>query len=106
MEDNQFLWNQLIKLGDMMGDGLHHEPDGKWISDEYGKIARILMPDTFKEIKKAKALRVNTMMNTLLSEKKCNCGGTLKQARSGSKIAYCQTCKARYKAKITKTTNE
>lgn len=40
--DNDFLLNQLVKLGDMMGDGLHHEPDGKWIEKEYRKIAKQL----------------------------------------------------------------
>lgn len=33
---------QLIKLGDMMGDGLHHEPDGKWIEKEYKQILKAL----------------------------------------------------------------
>lgn len=31
------LYGQLVKLGDMMGDGLHHEPGGKWISRDYKK---------------------------------------------------------------------
>lgn len=35
MEDNKKLHEQLIKLGDMMGDGLHHEDGGKWIEREY-----------------------------------------------------------------------
>lgn len=40
--DKDFLHRQLVKLGDMMGDGLHKEPDGKWISREYAKIAKQL----------------------------------------------------------------
>ena len=32
----------LIQLGDMMGDGLHHEPDGYWIPKEYKRILRAL----------------------------------------------------------------
>lgn len=28
-KDKDFLYRQLINLGDMMGDGLHHEPGGK-----------------------------------------------------------------------------
>ncbi len=27
--DKADLHRQLVRLGDMMGDGLHHEPDGK-----------------------------------------------------------------------------
>ena len=30
MTDNDSLYNQMIKLGDMIGDGLHLEPDDKW----------------------------------------------------------------------------
>lgn len=42
--DNDHLHRQLIKLGDMMGDGLHYESDGKWIEKEYTKICKILHP--------------------------------------------------------------
>ena len=27
MNGNEHLWRQFEKLGEMMGDGLHHEPD-------------------------------------------------------------------------------
>ena len=37
--ENQDLWNRFIRLGDMMGDGLHHEPDGKWIERDYKPIS-------------------------------------------------------------------
>ena len=30
-KDNEHLWRQFCRLGEMMGDGLHYEPDGKWI---------------------------------------------------------------------------
>ena len=33
------LHQQLIRLGDMIGDGLHLEPDGKWIEKEYRSVA-------------------------------------------------------------------
>lgn len=33
--DKEYLHRQLVKLGDMIGDGLHDEPDGKWITKEY-----------------------------------------------------------------------
>lgn len=42
--DNDHLYEQLVKLGDLMGDGLHLEPDGKWIEDEYKRIIREAYP--------------------------------------------------------------
>ena len=50
MNGNEHLWRQFEKLGEMMGDGLHHEADGKWISVEYKKLAKILCPEGFAEI--------------------------------------------------------
>ena len=94
--NNDFLSNQLIKLGDMMGDGLHHEEP--WIAKEYGKILRKLHPEIFKEKRKAEAIFTNAQMDKLLAEKRCECGGNYKQSRSGSKIAYCAMCNKRVKA--------
>jgi len=99
--DNQHLWNQFCKLGEMMGDGLHYESDGKWIPREYKKLAKILVPEIREAEKKRRERKngnINEQMNKLLLEKKCPCGGTLRQSRSGSKICYCETCKKRYKA--------
>jgi hypothetical protein len=92
------LHEQLVKLGDMMGDGLHHESDGKWIPKEYNKVLRALEPEIFKEKRKRKAEALNKKMITLLLSKRCTCGGVLTQSRSGSKIAYCTVCDKRYKA--------
>jgi len=106
--ENQHLWNQFVKLGDMMGDGLHHESDGKWISREYNKLAKILIPE-IKEAeqvrRKRKADNTNEQMAKLLEVKKCTCGGNLKQSRSGSKICYCDICKKRYKATSANNSN-
>lgn len=33
--DEELLEDRLVRLGDMMGDGLHLEPSGKWIEREY-----------------------------------------------------------------------
>lgn len=99
--DNQFEWNQFIKLGDMMGDGLHHEPDGAWITKEYNKLARLLVPEIreAEKLKRAqKAISVNASIHKLIQNKPCPCGGKLKQSRSGSVIMYCETCGKRYKA--------
>ncbi len=100
-ENNSHLWNQFIKLGEMMGDGLHHESDGKWISREYKKLSKILVPE-IKEVdqkkRKLKAENINKQIANLILIKKCSCGGSLKQGRAGSKICYCTICNNRYKA--------
>jgi hypothetical protein len=100
--DNQHLWRQFCRLGEMMGDGLHYEPDGKWIAKEYRHLAEILIPETKQEssaIKKLKTADVNTQMLKLLEGKKCKCGGDIKQSRSGAKVAYCEICNQRYVAR-------
>lgn len=97
----QHLWDQFIKLGDMIGDGLHRERGGGWINRDYNKLAKILVPE-IKEAaaarRKRKADHVNEQMQKLLEKKKCDCGGNLKQSRSGSKVAYCALCNRRYRA--------
>lgn len=92
------LHRQLIKLGDMMGDGLHHEPDGKWIEKEYARVFNALYPDVRKQRRAKKAIAINENMLKLFKTFKCSCGGELKQSRSGSKVAYCVKCNLRYKA--------
>ena len=104
-KDNKFEWNQFCKLGEMMGDGLHHEPDGKWITNEYNRLAKVLIPELkeeSKERRRLKAASVDSQMEKLIEKKKCSCGGNLKQSRSGSKVAYCQSCNNRYKARVKK----
>jgi hypothetical protein len=99
--ENQDLWNRFIRLGDMIGDGLHYESDGKWIEREYNKLARILIPEikeSDKQRRKDKAIRINKQMDVLLQNKKCSCGGQLQQKRSGTIVVYFSVCNARYKA--------
>lgn len=72
--DKTFLYQQLIGLGDMMGDGLHHESDGKWIQKN-----------------------INDLMLERINIIKCQrCQGNLKQLRSGSMRAKCEDCGARF----------
>lgn len=100
--DNAHLWEQFCRLGEMIGDGLHYEKDGKWITKEYRKLAKILIPVSKEEsalIRKLKNNKVNSQMATLLENKKCDCGGEIKQKRSGTKVAYCQKCNTRYVAR-------
>ena len=93
-EDNDFLYSQLVKLGDMIGDGLHYEPDGKWISREYNSICRKLgmLPK-----KKRNLEPINKAMIDALKGKKCSkCDGELKQTKSGSMRAKCLECNAKF----------
>jgi len=102
MKTNEHLWKQFFRLGEMMGDGLHYEPDGKWIAKEYRQLAKILIPEMKEEnsiSRKLKVANIDVQMAKLLEGKKCNCGGEIKQVRSGTKVAYCQNCKQRYVAR-------
>ena len=72
-EDDEYLHRQLIHLGDMMGDGLHLEPDGKWISREYKKILKTL---GYIKSKPRNSNKINGAMVKRTSEVSCgNCGG-------------------------------
>lgn len=104
-KNNDFEWNQFIKLGDMIGDGLHLEPGGKWITKEYNKLAKILIPDlatTSKKVRQETNQRLNESIQKRLEEVKCpECNSELKQTRSGSKKVKCTGCDFRgtFKAK-------
>jgi hypothetical protein len=88
------LHNQLIKLGDMMGDGLHLEPDGKWISSEYRKICKTL---GYIKPTKRNVSGINERMAQRTKDVSCGkCGGNLIQTRSGSKRAKCESCGAKW----------
>lgn len=111
IDDKQFLWNRFIKLGNMMGDGLHYEPDGKWISKEYGKLLKILCPPTEEEkaikseIRRKKNENIDIQITERLKTDKCSkCKSDLKQTRKGSKVVQCinEECKARFQYKAKK----
>lgn len=90
------LHSQLIKLGDMMGDGLHLEPGGKWIAREYRQVAKALgyIP---KADRSSRIAEINDHMAKRVKDVPCgNCQGSLRQTRSGSKRAKCTTCGARW----------
>lgn len=95
------LWGQFIKLGDMMGDGQHHEPGGGWITREYNKLAKILCPEIVEANKQRKELKnkaIDLKIAELVEKKPCECGQKLRQSRSGSMVLYCDGCKKRFKA--------
>lgn len=82
--------NRLVKLGDMMGDGLHLEPGGAWIEKEYRRAMRqagILPPK-----QRSDPSEINEFMNRRVAMEKCTCGGSLTQTRSGSFRAKCGEC--------------
>lgn len=100
-DENKHLWEQFCRLGERIGDGDLEGSEARWFNREYSKLARILIPELKeqdKEKRAAKAKNINEQMTKLLSEKKCSCGGNYKQSRSGSKIAYCQSCSKRVQA--------
>ena len=93
-ETKAHLHRQLIKLGDMMGDGLHLEPDGKWISQEYRKTLKALgmLPK-----RKSNSEVINQRMVERVRDVRCGkCSHELVQTRSGSKRASCTNCDAKW----------
>jgi hypothetical protein len=104
-ENNKHLWDQFCRLGEMMGDGLHHESDGKWISREYKRLSIILIPE-IREVENERKVAKNKVQDRrigeLLEKFSCSCGGKCKQLRSGSLTVQCQ-CGKRYKAQKAKS---
>ena len=95
--DDNFLWNQFCRLGEAIGDGLHHEDP--WISKEYSRLSKILMPDMHADLRKRKNASVNILVQKRLLDDKCSCGSGLKQVRSGSYVVQCVSCGKKYKYK-------
>jgi hypothetical protein len=91
------LHRDLVRLGDMMGDGMHLEPGGSWIAADYRRVARAL---GYGPKRSNTAEAINAAMAERLKVTPCpNCSGTLKQTRSGSKRAACSACQQRYQFK-------
>lgn len=89
--DENMLEDRLVRLGDMMGDGLHLEPEGKWIEKEYKKTLKAL--GLLEPIKRnSNSEKINEFMVKRLKEVKCTCGSELVQSRSGSFIGKCVKC--------------
>ena len=103
-----FEWQQFCRLGEMIGDGLHHEDP--WISKEHKRLAKILLPETpeEKEFKREQRKKRNESIDKQVVEKllqdRCTCGSELRQTRSGSKKVICisETCGKRYQYKTKK----
>ena len=94
------LYKDLVKLGDMMGDGLHLEPGGKWISRDYKKIcvALGLTPARRRTpVTPERTQQINDSMAKRCEAVPCSqCDGKLKQTQSGSMRAVCTECGQKY----------
>lgn len=89
MNGNEHLWRQFEKLGEMMGDGLHHEADGKWISVEYKKLAKILCPEGFAEIRKQKSEALNKAIQKKIEIDICpNCEGKFNKVEAVLRLLF------------------
>lgn len=90
--DNDFLHRQLIRLGDMIGDGLADEPGGAWIKREYAQTMRAL---GIAPKRRNRSAQIDERMQQRVAEVKCQaCAGELKQTRAGSTRAKCGACGA------------
>lgn len=89
--NEDILEDKLVRLGDMMSDGLHLEPEGKWIEKEYKETLKAL--GLLEPVKrKNNSEKINEFMTKRLKEVKCTCGSELTQSRSGSFIGKCKKC--------------
>ncbi|MEB5922753.1 hypothetical protein [Franconibacter daqui] len=84
------LHRQLVKLGDMLGDG-DAEP---WVGKQYRRICKLLgYTSNRRRIDAARTQSINTKMAERVKEVGCqSCGGQLKQTRSGAMRAMCEQC--------------
>ena len=100
-QENEFEWEQFSRLGEMIGAGLHYEEP--WISKEYKRLQKILIPETEEEkaykrnVRKQRNESIDKQISKRLHTDRCSCGATLKQVRSGSKVVKCENCNLRYK---------
>lgn len=96
-EQQAALHRQLVRLGDMIGDGLADELGGRWIRQEYRRVMRALgheVPRRRRPPDPQMTEQINTRMSQRVAEVKCPVCQTLslKQSRSGSMRANCQSC--------------
>ncbi|PJZ51594.1 hypothetical protein [Leptospira adleri] len=94
----EYLSNRLIKLGDMIGDGLHHE--NKSISSEYKRVLHELHPEIKKRKMEKGREQMNEMVNSVIETRSCDCGGKFIQKRKGAKVIICSSCKKRFIIKL------
>lgn len=96
-EEREHLSRQLIRLGDMIGDGCHLEPDGKWIEREYRQVMYQLYPEIAKKRNAERVAKINARVSKMVAANPCKCGGTFIQSRSGALTCKCPKCGERVK---------
>lgn len=105
--DNELMWSNFIRLGEMIGDGDHE----KWVEVEYRRLMKILCPPTEEEkARKTENRRkrnenINLQIQERLKTDKCfKCSSELKQTRGGSKVVQCinEECKTKWQYKTKK----
>ncbi|EGR4074788.1 hypothetical protein DDO73_17160 [Vibrio cholerae] len=69
-ETKDRLHKDLIKLGDMIGEGLHLEPDGKWISRDYRRTLKALGHDIPQKPRVSHLPQINERMEQRVREVK------------------------------------
>lgn len=74
----------MIKLDDMLGDGMGDEPDGARIKPEYRAVCKALGYVTPTKPRRNNAAVTNASVAKYVETARCECGGTLIQTRSGS----------------------
>lgn len=87
-DDNEFLWSQFIRLGEMLGDG---DCDA-WVGREYKRIARALGLIKRKP-RKNHSKQIDEFMKKRITQVKCpKCDGDFEQSRKGSFVGQCVNC--------------
>lgn len=93
-DDREMLHKRLVHLGDLIGDGEHHEKGGGWISREYKKTLYSLYPEM--RPKKDFSNRDNAVSKWCEVNKCRVCGGELRQTRKGSLRVICKECNTKF----------
>lgn len=91
-DDNEFLWSQFIRLGEMLGDG---DCDA-WVGKEYKRVARQLGLVKNKP-RKNNFKQIDEFMEKRIEQVNCSkCNGKLKQSRKGSFVGICTNCGTKF----------
>ena len=91
-DDNEFLWSQFIRLGEMLGDG---DCDA-WVGKEYKRVA-IHLGLLKRKPRKNNSKQIDEFMEKRITQVKCaKCNGELKQTRKGSFTGICVNCGAKF----------
>lgn len=91
-DDNEFLWSQFIRLGEMLGDG----DCDSWVGKEYKRVARQLGLVKNKP-RKNNSKQIDEFMEKRIEQVNCSkCNGKLKQSRKGSFVGVCINCGAKF----------